>query len=90
MVDPLDPTRRRKLGSDLTAEDILQPAFRKGKPVFERETLDTARKRTSDQLSGFHGGIKRFVNPHRYPVGLELGLHDLKTNLILKARGFAK
>lgn len=90
MVDPLDPTRRRKLGNDLTAEDILQPAFRKGKPVFERETLDTARKRTYDQLAGFHGGIKRFVNPHRYPVGLELGLHELKTNLILKARGFAK
>ena len=89
MVDPLDPTRRRKLGRDLKSEDLLQPAFRNGNILFDREPLETARRRTHDQLAGFHGGIKRFVNPHRYPVGLELGLHELKTNLILKARGFS-
>jgi len=27
------------------------------------------------------------VNPHQYPVGLELSLHDLKTELVLRARG---
>lgn len=90
MIDPIDPTRRRKLESGLKFEDLLQPAFRSGRAVFEHEPLDAARNRTSEQLAGFHGGIKRFVNPHRYPVGLELGLHELKTNLILKARGFAK
>lgn len=89
MVDPLDSTRRRKLGSELKSEDLLRPAFRNGSVVFAPEPLDAARKRTYDQLAGFHGGVKRFVNPHRYPVGLELGLHDLKTNLILKARGFS-
>jgi nicotinate phosphoribosyltransferase len=35
----------------------------------------------------FHAGVKRLVNPHQYPVGLELGLHDVKTKLILEARG---
>ena len=35
----------------------------------------------------FQAGIKRFVNPHQYPVGLELGLHERKTKLILKAQG---
>jgi nicotinate phosphoribosyltransferase len=39
-----------------------------------------------DQLSGFYKGITRFVNPHTYPVGLEKGLFDLKTDLILKLR----
>jgi len=29
------------------------------------------------------------VNPHRYPVGLERGLHDRKTALVLAARGEA-
>ncbi len=33
-----------------------------------------------------HGGIKRFLNPHQYPVGLELSLYDLKTELIFAAR----
>jgi nicotinate phosphoribosyltransferase len=39
-------------------------------------------------LARFHFGIKRFINPHQYPVGLEEGLHELKTDLVLKARGF--
>jgi len=38
------------------------------------------------ELSKFHAGVKRFVNPHQYPVGLEKGLHDLKTRLVLAAR----
>jgi nicotinate phosphoribosyltransferase len=49
--------------------------------------LAASRQRTSDQLAHFHAGVKRFVNPHEYPVGLERGLHDLKTRLILEARG---
>ncbi|HOY66483.1 MAG TPA: nicotinate phosphoribosyltransferase [Candidatus Ozemobacteraceae bacterium] len=89
MVDPLDPTRRRKLGRDLSSEDLLKPAFRNGSIVLDSEPLERSRERTAGQLAGFHGGIKRFVNPHRYPVGLELGLHELKTDLILKARGFS-
>ena len=31
--------------------------------------------------------VKRFLTPHRYPVGVEQSLHDLRTRLILKARG---
>jgi nicotinate phosphoribosyltransferase len=33
--------------------------------------------------------VKRFVNPHRYPVGLESRLFELKTDLVMKARGLA-
>ena len=32
-------------------------------------------------------GVKRFVNPHQYPVGLEQSLYDLRTELILRVRG---
>jgi nicotinate phosphoribosyltransferase len=38
----------------------------------------------------FHSGIKRFLNPHQYPVGLESRLHELKTKLIFQARGLRK
>jgi nicotinic acid phosphoribosyltransferase len=41
------------------------------------------------QLALFHPGIKRLVNPHAYPVGLEQQLFDLETRLILEARGVA-
>lgn len=50
--------------------------------------MEESRSRVQQQLGLFHTGIKRFVNPHLYPVGLELELHERKTNLILKARGF--
>jgi nicotinate phosphoribosyltransferase len=34
-----------------------------------------------------HPGIRRFMNPHEYPAGLERGLHEFKMRLILDARG---
>ena len=34
-----------------------------------------------------HPGIKRFDNPHQYPAGLELTLHEFKTELILRPKG---
>jgi nicotinate phosphoribosyltransferase len=49
--------------------------------------IEQIRQRTKVQLAGFHPGVKRFLNPHEYPVGLEAGLNQLKTALILKARG---
>jgi nicotinate phosphoribosyltransferase len=38
------------------------------------------------QLQRLHAGVKRFVNPHRYPVGLERRLADLRVELTLAAR----
>jgi len=49
--------------------------------------LSVARDRARDGLAGFHAGIKRLVHPHRYPVGLERGLHDRKIALVLAVRG---
>lgn len=87
MVDPLDPTRRRRYAADAPFALLLQPAMRAGTRVREPEPLDAARDRAARELEGFHAGIKRLVNPHRYPVGLELGLHERRTALVLAARG---
>ncbi|HSK80177.1 MAG TPA: hypothetical protein VLQ45_27230, partial [Thermoanaerobaculia bacterium] len=67
--------------------DLLVPVFRQGAQVYDPPPLAEVRQRTQDQLAPFHGGIKRFVNPHQYPVGLELQYYDLKMRLILEARG---
>ena len=88
IIDPLDPTRRRVIEPGTPHEDLLVPVLRQGRLVYDPPTLDAIRSRAQDQLSAFHAGVKRFVNPHQYPVGLERRLHDLKTDLILKARGF--
>lgn len=86
MVDPLDPTRRRKLGSNLVGTDLLVPVVRNGGVVYQGEPLTTIRERVQQQLNLFHAGVRRHVTPHQYPVGLELELHNLKTEWILRAR----
>ncbi|SKB55842.1 nicotinate phosphoribosyltransferase [Dyadobacter psychrophilus] len=86
MVDPYDFTRNRSFSEQAAFEDLLVPIFAKGYLVYSLPSVHDTRTRVQDQLSNFHKGIKRFVNPHTYPVGLEKDLFDLKTNLILKLR----
>jgi nicotinate phosphoribosyltransferase len=88
IVDPSDPTRRKVMPADTVFSDLLIPVFRGGQPVYSPPPLETIRTYAASQLARFHAGIKRFINPHQYPVGLEEGLHELKTGLVLKARGF--
>jgi nicotinate phosphoribosyltransferase len=72
--------------SDAVSEDLLVPVLRNGGLVYHRPLLSDIRERTQTQLALFHPGIKRLDNPHEYPVGLEHGLHERKTALILGAR----
>jgi nicotinate phosphoribosyltransferase len=90
IVDPLDMTRRKHFPAGSPSEPLLVPVFREGRRVYDPPPLAETRRRTTDQLARFHEGVKRFVNPHRYPVGLEFGLHERKTALILRARGEAQ
>jgi nicotinate phosphoribosyltransferase len=84
IVDPLDPTHKKVLSnlSMLNSHDLLVPVFRQGKRVYELPTLKECRQRTHDELAGFQVGIKRFINPHQYIVGMEKSLYDLKVDLI--------
>ena len=86
LVDPLDPTRRREIAAGTKHEDLLVPIFRGGRRVYDPPALGAVRERTQAQLAMFHSGVKRFVNPHQFPVGLERHLHDLRTQLVLEAR----
>jgi nicotinate phosphoribosyltransferase len=86
IVDPLDATRRKHIPPEAKWEDLLTPVIRHGQPVREQPSLEVIRERVQRQLGKLHPGIKRFENPHQYPAGLELGLHELKTRLILAAK----
>ncbi len=87
LIDAMDLTRRKHVTKDLEHEDLLVPVFRGGRQVLELPSLEAARERAATQLARFHAGIKRFVYPHQYPVGLEENLFELKTRLVLAARG---
>ncbi len=86
IVDPVDPLRRRRLAPGLTSRDLLVPIFRGGERIYEPPGLAAIREHTRAELAGFHAGIKRFSNPHTYPVGLEASLFELKSHLVLSAR----
>jgi nicotinate phosphoribosyltransferase len=90
MVDPIDVTRRRQVEAGAPAEDLLVPVVRGGRRVYDPPPLDALRARTFRQLEGFHAGVKRFVNPHQFPVGLERSLSELRTRLVLEARGMSE
>ncbi|MCB1759006.1 MAG: nicotinate phosphoribosyltransferase [Gammaproteobacteria bacterium] len=86
IVDPMDPTRRRRLHAKMTSEDLLRRVVTGGEVVAEPVAIATARARAQEQVERLHPGVLRFLNPHAYPVGLELGLHERKTALVLAAR----
>lgn len=86
IVDPADPTRRKQFNAGDGHEDLLQPVIRDGAVVSEPRSLENIRAHVQQQLAQLHPSIKRFDNPHLYPAGLELSLHEFKTRLILEAK----
>jgi len=89
IVDPLDATRRKHFPTDSQSEDLLVPILRQGQLVCDLPSLEAIQTHARQQLEMLNPGVKRFTNPHQYPAGLELSLHELKTKLILQARGEA-
>ncbi|WP_432799625.1 nicotinate phosphoribosyltransferase [Poriferisphaera sp. WC338] len=86
IVDPKDPTRHKKINTESTCEDLLIPIMRQGEAVCSNRSTNEIRDYVKDQLAMLHPGTKRFMNPHEYPVGLELNLHALRNQLIEDAR----
>lgn len=86
LVDMLDPTRRKTIAESATHEELMAPAVRAGRIVYAPPPLAETRARTQRQLAQLPPGIKRFVNPHQYPVGLDPRLHQRRTLMILEER----
>lgn len=86
VVDPLDSTRHIRLGRHLQSEDLLLPIFRNGEALYRSPTIHEVRNHTIGGLEKFHVGVKRFFNPHQYPVGMEKSLYDMKLQLIESIR----
>jgi len=86
VVDPFDPTKVHYLKKQWQSHDLLVPIFREGEMVYNLPTLDQIRDTTKKQLSLFPNGLKRFIYPHEYVVGMEKKFYDFKVDLIKKIR----
>jgi nicotinate phosphoribosyltransferase len=87
IVEPADPARRSQIAAGTAYEDLLVPVLRRGSLVYAVPSLDQARTRAQQQLARLPASIQRLTNPDPYPAGLELGVHELKTQLMRRARG---
>ncbi|MBI3796170.1 MAG: nicotinate phosphoribosyltransferase, partial [Deltaproteobacteria bacterium] len=86
MVDPLDPAQHTTFPDGTLFTNLLIPVFRAGEAVYEAPLLSQVRQYAQDQLTWLQAGVKRFVDPQPYPVGLEQHLYDLKAQLVSHVR----
>jgi nicotinate phosphoribosyltransferase len=87
IIDPKDSTRRKKFPTDSTSMDLLTPIFKDGELIYTSPSITEIQNKVKEQLNKLHSGIKRFHNPHEYPIGLEERLFNAKIELIMQARG---
>ena len=86
MIDPADSTRRKRFSAGQRFEELLVPVVRGGERVYELPELTAIQERAREQLALLDPSVRRFLNPHSYPVGLERGVHALRMRLIVLAR----
>jgi nicotinate phosphoribosyltransferase len=85
IIDPYDDLRRKDL-TGFSCHELLKPLVREGKAVGGRLSTLEAQENTRRNLKFLHPTIKRFLNPHSYPVGLEHALRHQRDEIIRQAR----
>jgi nicotinate phosphoribosyltransferase len=86
IVDITDVTIQKRIPASAKFHDLLVPIFRHGNLVYQRPSIHQLRGLTQSELGRFYTGVKRLLNPQLYPVGLELGLYEIKSRLMQEAR----
>ena len=86
IVDPADSLHMRAIETDWTPQELVLPALRGGARVEPAPSLEDVRARAQAQIRSLHPAIRRLLNPHVYPVGLEMRLHERRNALVLERR----
>ncbi|MCL2151029.1 MAG: nicotinate phosphoribosyltransferase [Coriobacteriia bacterium] len=86
IIDPSDELRRKQLPTGSYAT-LLQPLARQGQIVWPARSVMEAQADCRASLATLDPSSRRFLNPHRYPVGLEPSLHSLREQLRRQAKG---
>ena len=84
MVDILDPYLTHRLSGE--PEELLVKLVEHGQRACEPEGIEAARERCKEAVMRLDPAVARFLNPQTYPVGLELGLAELRSRLALEER----
>lgn len=91
IIDPADLTHRKKLSlKRMDWEDLLVPVYNHGEKLYFSPPIADIRQTVVGEFGKLDDSIKRFENPHTYPVGLEKSLFDKKMELILRLRNVSQ
>jgi nicotinate phosphoribosyltransferase len=89
-IHPQIPTRRWRVSADSEGRDLLAPVVRAGRIVAGRDSLATIRQRVATEIGHLPPGVLRFLNPHEYPIGMDVALHELRDEMIQAAHSQEK
>ena len=82
LVDPADSTRRlRHQARNARSASCWSRCSGQGQRVLDLPTLAESRAHAQREVQSLDPSIRRFLNPHTFPVGLEKGLYDYRTQL---------
>ena len=86
IIDPFDLIWQLRLSEKWDYKDLLVAIFRNRQRVYQEPSLSAIRDNALKELSYFDRSIKRFINPHIFPVGMEESLYKMKIELIKRIR----
>lgn len=90
IVDAKDGNRRKQMPPGAVGDDLLAPVMRGGEltGAFAEgaETLEVARTRATQGLADLDPSVRRLLNPHEHPVGIDVGLHERRDQMIREVR----
>jgi nicotinate phosphoribosyltransferase len=86
VIVDLGTERRTEIPARTDYVDLLVPIFRQGELVYRVPQIKESREYARKQLSCAPPEILKFEKPHRYDVGLENSLHELRSRLISRAK----
>jgi nicotinate phosphoribosyltransferase len=88
LIDPMDPTWKRHITAEgRTATPLINPVLRDGRRVSPAPSLHDIRAHAIAERTSLPLQMRRFLNPHRYAVGLESALWKRRNDYVLAARG---
>jgi nicotinate phosphoribosyltransferase len=82
VYDPTNPSRKKKIATGATCEDIRRVVMDQGEIIGDLPDLEACAERCASQLQRLPEGSLRLYNPHIYKVSISPGLHDLREQLM--------
>jgi len=82
ILNPMNPMSGKKFSSALPSKNLLELVFQKGKRISVSPNIQQMRENSIKNLQSLDPTLKRILNPHIYPVGLEVSTFERKMAMI--------